>query len=215
MLGVCHCASHVFSAYWDNYPVTALLALPSLRKRPIKVPNLKPLRLLSFAWAGERIFIRLRSIESTLMLCRRTTDNCTVCSREYVHFSSLKSDSLGQWMGYFMNISILPWTLSRTTGSLRGYNYDLFACVHAGLSSHQKPTLAKSAYSLTPQKSPGGRKAKHVTLSPIMWLHARSSFTLLSRASALTLRHRLSFSNVGYGQKGFKKIAAYTSAGLA
>ena len=200
MLGVCHCASHVFSAYWDNYPVTALLALPSLRKRPIKVPNLKPLRLLSFAWAGERIFIRLRSIESTLMLCRRATDNCTVCSREYVHFSSLKSDNLGQWMGYFMNISILPWTLS---------------CVHAGLSSHQKPTLAKSAYSLTPQKSRGGRKAKHVTLSPIMWLHARSSFTLLSRASALTLRHRLSFSNVGYGQKGFKKIAAYTSAGLA
>ena len=82
---------------------------------------------------------------------------------------------------------------------------------HAGLSSHQKPTLAKSAQSLTAEKSRGRREAKHVTRSPIHPLCDctldRDYLDFREPACALALRHRLSFSNVGYGQKGFGKIA--------
>ena len=49
-------------------PLTALLAAPSLGKRPTEVPNLKSLRLFSiFARAHERTSIKIHSTESRVV----------------------------------------------------------------------------------------------------------------------------------------------------
>ena len=46
-------------------PFTAVLAAPSVWKRPIKVQNLKPSRLFCpLAWAGGKISVKMHSIES-------------------------------------------------------------------------------------------------------------------------------------------------------
>ena len=48
----------------DLNPFTATLAAPSLEKRPIKMPNLKPLRQFApFAWARERTSAKTHRIE--------------------------------------------------------------------------------------------------------------------------------------------------------
>ena len=45
-----------------------MLAMPSLRKRPIKAPNLKSLRPFSpFTWARERISIKIHGLESRIV----------------------------------------------------------------------------------------------------------------------------------------------------
>ena len=46
-----------------------MLAAPSPRKQPIKVPNLKPLRLFCpFDWAHERVSIKMHSIKSRFVI---------------------------------------------------------------------------------------------------------------------------------------------------
>ena len=50
---------------WTINPFTAMVAALSLRKRPIKIPNLKSARcFFPYAWARERISIKVHSIES-------------------------------------------------------------------------------------------------------------------------------------------------------
>ena len=50
-------------------PFTAMLAAPSLGNRPMKIPNLKSLRLISSAaWAPERTSIKTYSIESRFVI---------------------------------------------------------------------------------------------------------------------------------------------------
>ena len=53
----------------DINPFTAMLALQSLWKRPIKVPNLKSLRPFPpFAWARERTSAKMHSVESRFVI---------------------------------------------------------------------------------------------------------------------------------------------------
>ena len=50
-------------------PFTAMLGAPSLEKRPVKVRNLKSLRLFyPFAWADERISVKMHSVGSRFVI---------------------------------------------------------------------------------------------------------------------------------------------------
>ena len=67
-------------------PFTAMLAAPSLWKRPIKVPNLKPSRLFApLPWARENISIKMDSIESRFVI---GPSNILFWSRVCVHLSA-------------------------------------------------------------------------------------------------------------------------------
>ena len=78
-------------------PFTAMLAAPSLGKRPMKVPDLKPLRIFSsVVWAHERTSIQMHSIERRFVtgpsdtqywtqICHRTI-RYTVCGCVCEHF---------------------------------------------------------------------------------------------------------------------------------
>ena len=66
------CNGHLFM--WRPWsfmlnPFTAMLAVLSLLKQPLKVPNLKSLKpFLPFTWAHKRISIKMRSIECRLVV---------------------------------------------------------------------------------------------------------------------------------------------------
>ena len=88
-----------FSNRWKGLHLT--LSLPCLPcrhlwKQPIKVTNLKSLRLFSpFAWAPERTFVKIRSIEVIFVIGSSNTLSASV----YVHFSARKFCRLWQWRG--------------------------------------------------------------------------------------------------------------------
>ena len=103
-------------------PFTAMLAAPSLKKQPIQVPNLKPLRLFSlFARARERTFTKTHiffkfdvllyvhrncwlSVESRFVI----GPSNIVCRCVCLHFSVQKIYKLGQLMGKALAQAVCP-----------------------------------------------------------------------------------------------------------
>ena len=75
---------------------TAILVVLSLKKRPVKVPNLKSLRLFSpFVWAGERISVKMHSVESRFVI--RSSDILIageVCTFQHINFTGCGSEGV-------------------------------------------------------------------------------------------------------------------------
>ena len=78
--------------------------------------------------------------------------------------------------GYFV-VSIVHQTLTRTTGYLACVR-DLFAWGYTLVCRLIQRTLMESAQNLTPEKSQGGRKASHVTVTHSFGDHARLCLTI-------------------------------------
>ena len=94
-------------------PFTAMFAMPSLGKRPMKVPDLKPLSLLfPFARAREKISIKKNSIENRFVY---STIKYTVCWSICVDFSARKMYRLGQWRGYVCSVLMISLHPTRLT----------------------------------------------------------------------------------------------------
>ena len=81
---LCLCQRTNYVLYYPLNPFTAMLAAPSLWKRPTTVPNLKSLRsFFPFVWAREKISIKMHSAESRFVIgsskyaiCYRTIKIC-------------------------------------------------------------------------------------------------------------------------------------------
>ena len=94
---------------------TAMLAAPSLWKLPMKVPNVKPLRLFvvaPFPWAREKISIKMDSTESRFVIGRPNILFGVVymCTFQPGNFTGCGSEGVNTW-----TLFLPPYILSKRT----------------------------------------------------------------------------------------------------
>ena len=134
-------------------PFTAMLAAPSLSKRPIKMPNLKSLRpFFPFAWTREKKSIKLRRTESSFVIgpsnillagvreCTFQPGNCTGCGSEGVERCSLQHNGwltgVSKRVNWFLDFDVRESIGQGRQGlqvqpvRLRGTNHALTVSLH-------------------------------------------------------------------------------------
>ena len=104
-----------------------MISAQSFEKRPLKLPNLKPLRLFfsPFAWARKGVSVKMHNIEREI--CFRTIKHA-VCRRVCVHFSARKLNWLGS-EGVTLNTKqalMLAWKRSKCEAFINIYISNIF-----------------------------------------------------------------------------------------